>query len=237
MQHTGAVTQRVHSSFQISIQISSRGDEEDDYGMPLESFDYRGDEETPTKKSPVNDYADDIFVWNPFTGVYRKLPDPEDMSDDDEMCRAYGFGYDSAADDYKVFMVAVERYVPIEDRVPMVQIFSLKIGSWRRVENPDRCLQYISGADRGLLLKGALHWIKKHAEKITAFDLGEEKFYDVPAPPEQRFLAHKGIGIVGEYLCMWTPTPSFNGSVVCVMKEYLNEKSWILYRIRRMRGT
>ncbi|KAJ4837805.1 hypothetical protein Tsubulata_048954, partial [Turnera subulata] len=164
--------------------------------------------------SPVNDYGAEIFVWNPFTGVYRKLPD---LSDDMTMRGAYGFGYDSTADDYKVFMVAA-----------MVQIFSLKRGSWKRVENSDRCLQYITGADSGLLLKGALHWRDVHAEKITAFDLAEEKFYDVPAPPQQESLAPKGIGIVGEYLCMsWSPTPSFDGSVVWVMKEYLNEKSWV----------
>ncbi|KAJ4846463.1 hypothetical protein Tsubulata_006875 [Turnera subulata] len=214
--------------------------EDDDYGMPLESFDYRGDEETPTEvtfperrsvvifkgscnglvclaqASPVNDYGAEIFVWNPFTGVYRKLPD---LSDDMMMRGAYGFGYDSTADDYKVFMVAA-----------MVQIFSLKRGSWERVENSDRCLQYITGPDSGLLLKGALHWRDVHTEKITAFDLSEEKFYDVPAPPQQESLALKGIGIVGEYLfrvgdnhtggvwkirvaCFYPPRSSSNGKI------------------------
>ncbi|KAJ4831262.1 hypothetical protein Tsubulata_049013 [Turnera subulata] len=147
------------------------------------------------------------------------------------MDRAYGFGYDSAADDYKVFIVAVRPDArKRKDRVPKVQIFSLKTGSWKRVENSDIYLQHIIEADRGLFLNGALHWGEKDADKITAFDLSEEKFCDVPAPPEQRGLAHKGIGIVGEYLCVsWSRKPSFDGSVVWVMKEYLNETSWVTF--------
>ncbi|KAJ4826166.1 hypothetical protein Tsubulata_023038, partial [Turnera subulata] len=89
-------------------------------------------------------------------------------------------------------------------------------------------LQDIREADRGLFLNGALHWGKKDAKKITAFDLAEEKFYDFPAPPELRGLGHKGLGIVGEYLYMSRLLArTVQGSVVWVMKEYLNAKSWV----------
>ncbi|KAJ4847209.1 hypothetical protein Tsubulata_019338 [Turnera subulata] len=44
--------------------------------------------------------VDHIVVWNPFTGINRKLQD----IDGRRIC-ACGFGYDSVADDYKVFMV------------------------------------------------------------------------------------------------------------------------------------
>ncbi|KAJ4847202.1 hypothetical protein Tsubulata_019324 [Turnera subulata] len=54
--------------------------------------------------SAINDVGDnesgveEIVVCNPFTGIYRKL---QDIDIDRRIC-ACGFGYDSAADDYKV---------------------------------------------------------------------------------------------------------------------------------------
>ncbi|KAJ4826164.1 hypothetical protein Tsubulata_023034 [Turnera subulata] len=228
----------------------------EDYGMPLESFDYRGGEETCTQlffpverrflkligscnglvcltqESLVNNYRD-IFLWNPFTGVYRKLPHTKGMSGRYGVYRAYGFGYDSVADDYKVFLAVVRR-VSIRNKVrrlyPVVQIFSLKTGSWKSVKNPDRCLQDILKRDSvGLFLNGALHWSKRDTAKITAFDLVKETFYDVPPPPEQEGLGYRGIGgMVGGYLCApWYLAPRSEPCVVWVMKEYMNKKSWV----------
>ncbi|KAJ4828442.1 hypothetical protein Tsubulata_046438 [Turnera subulata] len=204
--------------------------EDDDYGMPLESCDYRGDEETPTESPPGNDYRD-IFVWNPFTGVCRKLPDPEVMPARYRVYRAYGFGYDSVADDYKVFLAVRFWYDPTpKPRAPVVLIFSLKTGCWKSVENPDRHLQGLREGDRGVFLNGALHWRKEYDAKITAFDLMKEKFGEVPAPshPQELSLGYNGIGIVGEYLCMsWIPTPKDEDRIVWVMKENLNRESWV----------
>ncbi|KAJ4846467.1 hypothetical protein Tsubulata_006880 [Turnera subulata] len=201
--------------------------EDDDYGMPLESCDYRGDEETPTESPPGN-VCRDIFVWNPFTGVCRKLPEPEGVSRGHDFWHAYGFGYDSVADDYKVFLAVRFWYEP-RPRAPVVRIFSLKKGSWKSVENPNGHLRGFREGDRGVFLNEALHWRKEYDAKITAFDLVEEKFGDVPAPshPQEVLLEHNGIGIVGEYLCMsWIPTPS-DDRIVWVMKEYLNKESWV----------
>ncbi|KAJ4846465.1 hypothetical protein Tsubulata_006877, partial [Turnera subulata] len=149
-----------------------------------------------------------------------------------EKNRAYGFGYDSAANDYKVFVVAVHRYVP---PIPMVQIFSLKTGSWRRVEKPDRYLPDIREADRGLFLNGALHWKRKYAEKITAFDLAEEKFYDVPAPPQEREWGQNGIGIILYRIRRIADTCCFTCMMAYLLLKYSNgirilknliEKEW-----------
>ncbi|KAJ4850634.1 hypothetical protein Tsubulata_020105, partial [Turnera subulata] len=93
-----------------------------------------------------------FVVWNPFTSICRKLPYRN--------CHAYGFGYDSASDDYKVFAARG----PLPDHPSgdgaIVEIFSLKTGSWKQMKNPGReYLQYIQWyGDMGLFLNGALHW-------------------------------------------------------------------------------
>ncbi|KAJ4841210.1 hypothetical protein Tsubulata_028332 [Turnera subulata] len=159
--------------------------------------------------------------------IPRKLPDPEGMAGGGY--RAYGFGYDSVADDYKVFLAV--RYWN-DPHAPVVRFFSLKTGSWKSVENPNRHLHDLGEGDTGLFFNGALHWRKEYDAKITAFDLVKEKFGEVPAPshPEELPLGYNGIGIVGEYLCMsWIPKPMFDARIVWVMKEYLNKESWVLF--------
>ncbi|KAJ4846445.1 hypothetical protein Tsubulata_006841 [Turnera subulata] len=169
------------------------------------------------------------FVWNPFTGICRKLPHRNNY--------AFGFGYDSASDGYKVFAATAPHRDP--QRVK-VEIFSLKTGSWKDVENPGRkYLQHIPSWGRmGLFLNGALHWVHGQSAwgipKIIAFELSKEKFYHVPSPPNQSSPGKYGdscMGVVGEYLCMcvrkWhTKRASY---IVWVMKDYCNEASWIQF--------
>ncbi|KAJ4822409.1 hypothetical protein Tsubulata_023537 [Turnera subulata] len=66
------------------------------------------------------------------------------------------------------------------------------------VESPGRSLDL---GDRGLFLNGALYWKKWSDRAINAFDLVEEKFYDVPGPDPSPFDEWRGIrmGIVGKY--------------------------------------
>ncbi|KAJ4841212.1 hypothetical protein Tsubulata_028338 [Turnera subulata] len=176
-----------------------------------------------------------IAVWNPFTGVYRKLPKPLYTSGPDHyglIPRSYGFGHDSVGDDYKVFLAARRSYLPItEDPLPIVQIFSLKTGSWKIVENHSRYLhQLLHDRGRGLYLNGALYWESWTGKRIIAFDLVEEKFSDVRAPVVERSYEHVSMGIVGEYLCMcWHPMGNNREMVVWVMKEHGNWVPFIQY--------
>ncbi|KAJ4846459.1 hypothetical protein Tsubulata_006869 [Turnera subulata] len=177
----------------------------------------------------------DIAVWNPFTGVYRKLPQPEYTSGPDYygpfVALAYGFGHDSVGDDYKVFLAAHHAYAPaLEDRLPIVQIFSLKTGSWKKVENLSRYLHLLHDGGEGLYLNGALHWESRTGKRIIAFDLVEEKFSEVRAPVVERSYEHVSMGIVGEYLCMcWHPMGNNREMVVWVMKEHGNWVPFIQY--------
>ncbi|KAJ4840028.1 hypothetical protein Tsubulata_029510 [Turnera subulata] len=155
---------------------------------------------------------------------------------------AHGFGYDSASDDYKVFVATCPNYRRVGGRV---DIFSLKAGSWKEMENPARELQHLTRArSMGLFLNGALHWEymneKDGLTKIIAFDLGKEKFYVVPLPlsPPNYGYKYYSLGVVGEYLCVSFSATNQQGLAniyhqrptninVWVMKEYCNEASWV----------
>ncbi|KAJ4836746.1 hypothetical protein Tsubulata_005129 [Turnera subulata] len=162
----------------------------------------------------------ETFVWNPFTGICRKLPRKDYY--------AYGFGYDSASDDYKVFAATAPHPAKVE-------IFSLKSGSWKEVENLDReYLQHIPGLGcTGLFLNGALHWRPRESYReekseiiAIAFDLDKEKFYHVPSPPNHLISRRSpGFGVVGEYLCCFHS--EYFTNIIWVMKEYGNDASWV----------
>ncbi|KAJ4840024.1 hypothetical protein Tsubulata_029504 [Turnera subulata] len=85
----------------------------------------------------------------------------------------------------------------------------------------------------GLFLNGALHWESENkkdgSRKIIAFDLGKEKFYDVPLPLSSPSYKYYRIGVVGEYLFVsFFPTcPQGPENIVWVMMEYCNEASWV----------
>ncbi|KAJ4847206.1 hypothetical protein Tsubulata_019335 [Turnera subulata] len=194
--------------------------------------------------------VEEIVVWNPFTGICRKL---QDIDHDGRIC-ACGFGYDSEADDYKVFIASkpaldgavakIFSFLKMKNKT-RVDIFSLRTGSWKEVEaTGGNYVEHIAEEHEvGLFLNGALHWEvwAGRKTKIVGFDLAKEKFYDVSVlvlpqelvlhveDPVLRRLRCKRLGVVGEYLCM-----SFFGRsgdivlwVVYVMEEYCNGGSWV----------
>ncbi|KAJ4840264.1 hypothetical protein Tsubulata_030533 [Turnera subulata] len=173
----------------------------------------------------------EIVIWNPFTGTYRKLPDITWGG----RTYTHGFGYDSASDDYKVFIATGPNRDPKPGDGARVDIFSLKTVSWKQVENPDDTyVQYIQPRPHGLFLNEALHWKSWDSgsladKKIFAFDLSKEKFYDVQkATPAGHRYGYNTLGVVGEYLCMcFFALPNVETNTVWVMKEYCNEASWV----------
>ncbi|EOY06273.1 hypothetical protein QUC31_016352 [Theobroma cacao] len=78
--------------------------------------------------------TEDLFIWNPTTGDYRKLPDPF-LSSEAYLSQlfVYGFGYDSSTDVYKLFLGRTEGVVQSSMEA---EIFSLRRNSWRMIENP-----------------------------------------------------------------------------------------------------
>ncbi|XP_062027273.1 F-box/kelch-repeat protein At3g23880-like [Rosa rugosa] len=161
-----------------------------------------------------------IMLWNPCTRDSKVLPKPPPVVDSKFSNYLYGFGYDSASDDYKV----IRGFTDYHAEKIMIHIFSLKTGSWRTVEDID----YVTLIMRqGLFLNGALHWLCNLPEggsRILSFDLEAEKFQKtIPLPYDDWFfdlLIHKNCLCV---LACPTRTNTFN---IWMMKEYGVKESW-----------
>ncbi|KAJ4847205.1 hypothetical protein Tsubulata_019331 [Turnera subulata] len=173
----------------------------------------------------------------------------------DKIC-ACGFGYDSEADDYKVFiatkpaldgaMAKIFSFLKMRKKTK-VEIFSLRTGSWKEVETTGgNSVEHIAEEHEvGLFSNGALHWEVWTGGKIKiiAFDLAKEKFYDISVLALPRDLVGgeeggdhpvlrlrcRSLVVLGEYLCM-----SFFGGnsdvvlwMVYIMEEYCNGGSWV----------
>ncbi|KAK6254632.1 hypothetical protein SCA6_015937 [Theobroma cacao] len=148
---------------------------------------------------------DKVFLWNPSTGDYKKLPDPCFPSSGALYC--HGFGYDSSTDDYKV-LLGVQTWRPISYDFyseVTVSIFSLRNNSWRMIQSPSvdfSSLLFLNLS--GFFVNGALHWLtaKRVTVEIQAFDLKMERFSIVPIPDQpQTSFNYLKIGVLDGRLC------------------------------------
>ncbi|KAM5576115.1 F-box protein CPR1-like [Rosa sericea] len=173
------------------------------------------------------DQENKMYIWNPSTQFFKKLPDPADLPSE-LLC--FGFGYLSATDDYKVianFKVSDDYYVDeVEVRVEKekkgkeMHIFSSKANTWKRTEAPlDFDFDFA-----GTLSNEVLHWLDNHG--IFAFDLAKEEFRRMPLPildGEVRY-----VRAFGDCLCAFDfANLDTAGSIdLWVMKKYGVADSW-----------
>ncbi|KAI3413007.1 Pre-mRNA-processing factor 19 [Psidium guajava] len=139
------------------------------------------------------------LIYNPTTSEYRELP----VCDFPRLYELfYGFGYDSRSDDYKI----VEGWADNDNWENWeVAIFSLKSGSWRRIQ-----VQFQEDHQEvtlpGVYWNGALHWcvhdvIFHDKSIIMSFDLSEERFHrELPVPGGDVNKTLVGLGIHGASL-------------------------------------
>ncbi|KAF2318748.1 hypothetical protein GH714_010462 [Hevea brasiliensis] len=138
-----------------------------------------------------------MSLWNPSTKKHQILP--KFWSHDEYNRRdkiLVGFGYDSINNDYKVIMM---------------------------FQRKDLNNYYIPcNGDSGVAVSGSLHWVVSNMvdDMLLAFDLGNEKFCELPKPEiKKRFvLAELGGSLALSYSCM--------GTDVDVMKQYGITASW-----------
>ena len=119
-------------------------------------------------------FFDVFFIWNPSTGLHRRIILSISMSHN-YLC---GIGYDSSTDDYMVVIGRLGKEF---------HYFSLRTNSWSSSEcTVPYLLKHGSGfRNEGLFLNGALHWLVESYDNlriIIAFDVMERRYSVVPLP-------------------------------------------------------
>ncbi|KOM41406.1 hypothetical protein LR48_Vigan04g160400 [Vigna angularis] len=181
-----------------------------------------------------------LWVWNPSTGVHRKLsstPIESNLMQAMFFTFLYGFGYDPLTDDYLVVKASYNPmpYNPLGSATTRVEFFSLRTNVWRDYEATH--LSYmnsfsgIKGITEGSLLNGAIHWLafcrNGSMDVIVVFDLTERSFSEILLPVE--FLDYDSdffdLGVLGDLLSICFA--EWDQSVeIWVMEEYRVQSSW-----------
>ena len=165
---------------------------------------------------------DIIFVWNPSTREFRKLPPISFMQ-----CLylvAYGFGYDSVADDYKVMRVAC--YCMGRRYEYQVRVFSLKGNVWRKIE---KLPCYLFTDEPGIHVNGSINFAgvgdsENGIWSIIGLDLVNESYRKVPLPDFVDPIVKPMIANLRGRLCIIFDK---NEAVdVWVMQQYGVKESW-----------
>ncbi|GER56835.1 F-box protein [Striga asiatica] len=132
-------------------------------------------------------------LWNPTTKEFKILPPPPSSFDKRcvKMFQGYfGFGFDSASEDYKVIRLLklgdgkTEGY-PLTPAV-MAEVYSLTSNSWKQVSvvHPLRIPRH-----SGVHVNGTYYWLNlSDPWFIVSFDFATEKFASsvIPAPPSDK---------------------------------------------------
>lgn len=177
--------------------------------------------------------SDPPVLWNPFSTDYRVLPGCPVEHETPMHCypkTAYGFGYDSTKDDYKVV-----RIVEFRNKLTHVWVsseaktYSLKSNSWKRIENFPYPLPFLKGNWR-VHVAGSLHTLAGDPDnedevRIMCFNIETEMHYQMLMPQGART---GGFEVTLDVL-------DGNLSVVCTkrqrvviwaMKDYGVNESW-----------
>ncbi|XP_004306101.1 PREDICTED: F-box/kelch-repeat protein At3g06240-like [Fragaria vesca subsp. vesca] len=204
-------------------------------------------------------YFKNVRLWNPSTGFVRNLLEPKPQSRHGRLLRNFfcgspqeepphmlvglfdfvnsGFGYVNATDDYKyVVLASPAALFPLRKGI-RAEIFSLRTKCWKSI---DVLSNMCCNDQSGIYLNEALHWITmdvvENKTTITAFDLGNEEFRQMPLPPDSisvnvRLNGTKVLVLLGECLCLWLSNS--HDIQFWVMREYNVHESWnLLYSFR-----
>ncbi|KAK6133250.1 hypothetical protein DH2020_033011 [Rehmannia glutinosa] len=178
--------------------------------------------------------SDPPVLYNPFTRGYKVLPNccveyPAPL--DSYSKTAYGFGYDSGNDDYKVIRVVEFRHeISHVWMASETKIYGLKSNSWRRIEDFPYPLPFLRGNWR-VHVNGALHTLVEDpdnmdAARIFAFSVQTEKHYQLHMPPGVRI---RGVDVNLDVIdgCLSVVCTNRSRVIIWVMKDYGVKESWI----------
>ncbi|KAM5576793.1 F-box protein CPR1 [Rosa sericea] len=170
-----------------------------------------------------------FYVWNPFIGFFKQLPDPGFSLHGSYYPlmpgKFYGVGYLSATDDYKVLVACSSYDHGFHETEKEVQMFSVRTHLWERIES----LSDFELLRQGTFSNNALHWLNYlDGDEMVSFDLAEEVLRRMPLPNfdhDDKSLSY--LGVCGGCLCLSrVPVGACDSMDLWVMKEYDVCDSW-----------
>ncbi|XP_052205307.1 F-box protein At3g07870-like [Diospyros lotus] len=126
---------------------------------------------------------DSVYISNPVLGESIILPKPK--REKNVVRVAYAFGFSPVTGEYKVIRFTNKKVHGHLDagtyRKSEVEVCTLGSSTWRYVGDAPFCEMQASAN-----LNGSLHWLddSHDSEFICSFDIGEEKFRQIPLPPQ-----------------------------------------------------
>ncbi|XP_044500994.1 F-box protein CPR1-like [Mangifera indica] len=133
---------------------------------------------------------EDIYLFNPSTGVYRKLPPPEfDVPTIETTCfTSLGFGFHGGENDYKVLRSIFLYDKPFEDIDSYqceARIYSLTTDKWKKIGDVPFHISTRAAvciADRYFIWKASRGFGRRMSILVVAFDMDKEEFNEVGKP-------------------------------------------------------
>ncbi|KAJ4826236.1 hypothetical protein Tsubulata_032293 [Turnera subulata] len=178
-------------------------------------------------------YFDRFTLWNPSIRRTVFVPEPTiTFRSHGRHITSQGFGYDSSSNDYKLVRLVYSSSIDIdygkEPLPPLVEVYSLKSGSWRMVPSDVKL-----NLDRNkgcAFMNGACHWLAHSwdlpGDRILSFDMSSEVFGEILIPDcVHSSGSFTDVADFGGYLTL-VPSVLGNQLPIWVMKQYGNVESW-----------
>ncbi|XP_030551103.1 F-box/kelch-repeat protein At3g23880-like [Rhodamnia argentea] len=171
-----------------------------------------------------NDFTrSEIFLWNPWTGEWRRLPRPRFF-----VSEVIGFGFVSSQGsgsarlprpgDFKVVNIRIESGL-FMGRCSQVEVYSLRRSSWKRISNGFPCGIDHKCLGNQVVFRNFVCWSYQYDASLVMFDLVEEAFHRMVLPLSMRLLTEQ-ICPLGGCLCLIGYKPSCQSREVWIMKEF-----------------
>ncbi|KAK1399676.1 hypothetical protein POM88_009539 [Heracleum sosnowskyi] len=169
-----------------------------------------------------NRATDFMYLGNPMTRRFKKLPPPSEEEDCEEFL--LGFGFDDISNDYKILRISqVPELEDEEDDDSIIcalqaEMYSANEDSWKEIQIPET-LKYFPICRRGFVnLKGSRVLYLEGRDELLSFDLHDEVFrvytYPISYPKSLQQYQRRNSLVL-----------DFEGFVALIFNESTNDES------------